>query len=108
MPADWKELGRKGVRGGDVGREAVALVEPVSLAEFADDVVALVLSAEDQLTHVADLRDELLPSAPVSFDQCVEVEREWLGSGKLAEIEFRFGEGATVDNLFVGAGFGSC
>ncbi len=50
-----EELGRKGVRGGDVGREAVALVEPVSLAELADDVVAVVLRAEDEFAHVAAL-----------------------------------------------------
>ena len=100
-----EELGRKSVRCGDVGREAVTLIEPVGLAEFTDDVVAFVLSTEDELAHVSDLRSEDLTCGPIDVDQGIEVEREWFVAGEDAEVEFGCGKGAAIDDLFVGACF---
>ncbi len=102
-----EEFRRKGVGGGDVGREAVAFVEPVGLAKLADNVVALVLLAEDELAHIDDLRCERLSGGPVGFDQRFDVEGEGAGSGELAEVKFGFGESSAFDDFGVGAGFGA-
>ena len=41
-----EEFGRKGVRGGHIGSKAMALIQPVGLPKFADDVVTLILFTE--------------------------------------------------------------
>ena len=63
-----EEFGREGVRGGHIGSKAMALIQPVGLPKFSDDVVPLVLLAEYQFAHVDDLRGEDLTCGPVGFN----------------------------------------
>ena len=85
----------------------MALVEPVGLAEFTDDVVAFVLLTKNEFTHVADLCGELLACCPVGLDQCVNIQREGLVAGELTEFEFFGRECRAVDDCLVGFRFGT-
>ncbi len=49
-----KDFRREGVRGGDVGREAVAFVEPGGLAKFPQNGVPGCHFGADQFTHSSD------------------------------------------------------
>ena len=62
-----EKLRGEGVRGGDVGRKAVAFVQPVGLAEFPYDSVAGADFLEDQLADFADVFDQALAGLPVGL-----------------------------------------
>ena len=96
----------KGVRSGNVRREAVALVEPVGLAEFADDVFAALHGVEHEVAHVANGGNKFLPGVPVNFDDLFAVKLEGRSRVKLCEVEIGFGEDAVVDGGGVSADFG--
>ena len=98
---------RKGVRSGNVRREAVSLVEPVSLAEFADDVFAALHGVEHEVAHVANGGNKFLPGVPVNFDDLFAVKLEGRSRVKLRKVEIGFGEDAVVDGGGVSADFGS-
>ena len=68
-----EKLGGVGVGGGDVGGEAVAFIEPVSLAELADDGVTGGDFAEDELADLADVLGEGLAGLPVGGGEGLEV-----------------------------------
>jgi hypothetical protein len=101
-----EKLGRVGVRGGDVGREAVAFIEPVGLPEFPDDGVAGADFAENEFADFADVFREALAGLPVDFGEALEIDREGRGAAELGEIEFGVVEAAELDALGVGAEFG--
>lgn len=103
----FKEFGRVGVGGGDVGGEAVAFVEPVGLAKFAEDSATGGQLAANEFANFADLGTELGASFPVGFDQLFEVEREGGVSAETGEVEVFGGEDTGVDRGLVGARFGS-
>ena len=104
IPADWKNSGVKVWEGGHVGREAVALVQPVGLPEFADDVAPLVEFTEDQFAHVGDFSGQCVTGCPVGVDQGVRVDREGVGSGEAGEVELGGFAAAGVDQFLVGPG----
>ncbi len=101
-----EKLGRIGVRGGDVGREAVAFVEPVGLAELAHNGAAGSDFAEDELAHFADIPGERGACLPVGGGELVQVEREGLWSTEAGEIEFFAGKDTEFDGLGIGAQLG--
>jgi len=98
-----EDLRRVGVRGGDVGGEAAALVEPVGLAELADDGVAGVHLLEDDLADFADLGGEGVAGLPVGFGEGLEVEGEGGAALEAEEVELAGLEDAGLDGLGVGA-----
>jgi hypothetical protein len=63
-----EEFGRVGVGGGDVGREAVAFIEPVSLAKLANNGTSGVKLAQNQLADFADVGRCLLYTSPSPRD----------------------------------------
>lgn len=105
-----EEFRRKGMRCSDIGWEAMALVEPVSLAEFADDVVALVLLAENKFADIGYLWGEDLTCFPVGVDECLDLQGEWFVASELSEVEFAGVKFAAVDDFAVCSGFsaGQC
>lgn len=96
---------RERVRGGDVRREPVALVEPVSLPELAEDVFTALHRAEHELAHVADRGNELLPRRPIDIDDLFAIELERRSRVELREVEIRLGEDAVLDRGRVPADF---
>lgn len=96
---------RERVRGGDVRREAVAFVEPVGLAELADDVFAALHRVEHEIAHVADRGNELPSRRPIDFDDLFAVEAERRSRVELREVKIRLGEDAVLDRGRVPADF---
>jgi hypothetical protein len=50
-----KEFRSKGVRGCDIGREAMALIQPVGLPKLSNDIATLILLAQDEFANIFDL-----------------------------------------------------
>lgn len=97
---------RKGVRSGNVRREAVAFVEPVGLPEFADDVFTALHRIEHEIAHVANRGNELLSGVPVNFDHFFAVKLKRRSRVELREVEIGFGENAVFNGGRVPAHFG--
>ena len=92
--------------GRDVRGEACALVEPVGLAELADDTAVGSEVAEDAFAHVADRMGEGGTSLPIAFEHRGVVEGEGFLAGETGEVEFRRREDAGVNGTLVGTQFG--
>ena len=91
---------------GDVRGEARALVEPVGLAELADDAPVRGEVAEDAFAHVADGVGEGGPGLPIALKHRGVVEGERLPAREAGEVEFRGREHAGLDRALVGAELG--
>ena len=87
-PEAEEKLRGDGVRGGDVWREAEALVEPVGLAELTDDVFTAVEGLEAEFADVADLRAEVLAGLPVDLCQDGKVELAGRVAFEAVKVEF--------------------
>src|SRR5690606_15376214 len=57
--AGEEELGRERVRGGDVWRKSVTLVEPEGLAELANDIAILAQRLQDEFPNIDDIVTQL-------------------------------------------------
>jgi len=101
-----EKFGRVGMRGGHVGRKAVAFVEPVGLAELTDDGVAGVDFAEDQFPDLTDVLGECSAGGPITGGERVEIERERRGAAEPGEIKLVGREDPEFDGFGVGAQLG--
>ena len=84
----------------------MALVEPVGLAELADDRPACRHLAEDELAHLADILRQRRAGSPVGGGQRFEIERERRAAAETREVELIRGENAQFDGLGVRAPLG--
>lgn len=101
-----EEFGSVGVGSGDVGREALAFVEPVGLAEFADSIFSCIDGFANEFANIGDLGDEFLACGPIDAYQVVSVEGKRFLAFEDAEIEIRWSKETHFEGFFVGAEFG--
>ncbi len=101
-----EELGGVSVRGSDVGREAVALIEPVGLAKLADDGAAGMELAKNQLADFADVGRKGYACGPGNLREGFEVERERRCAAEAREIKFFFVENPEFDPFSIRAELG--
>ena len=101
-----EELRRVGVGGRDVWGEARTLIEPVGLAEFADDAAVGGEVAEDAFADITNRMGEGGAGLPVAVEHGGVVEGEGRLAGEAGEVEFGRREDAGLDGTLVGPEFG--
>jgi hypothetical protein len=98
----FEELGCKRVRCSNVGRIAVAFVEPVGLAEFSDHMVRPAeVSRRIKFADFTNVSGQRGARLPIGFGEELEIEGEWAGTPrKPCEVELGGSKtGSELDGL---------